>query len=127
MWRARRGSPRTTSTTTDANIDCAFLEMHLFSPILDCEKSTEKIELVTKPLREQREKNSEGSGASGSGGGGKRHWTNPMDHIIDAREYDLPLHVRVSIDKQVHFMTTKIIKCYSTKEINNFYRIKTQE
>ena len=72
---------------------------------------------------EQREKNSEGSGASGSGGGGKRHWTNPMDHIIDAREYDLPLHVRVSIDRQVHSMTTKIIKLYSTSsEINNFYR-----
>ena len=27
--------------------------------------------------------------------------SNPMDHIIDAREYDMPLHVRAAIDKQV--------------------------
>ncbi len=27
--------------------------------------------------------------------------TNPMDHILDIREYDLPLHVRVSIDLSI--------------------------
>ena len=27
--------------------------------------------------------------------------SNPMDNIIDAREYDMPLHVRAAIDKQV--------------------------
>ena len=26
MWRARRGGPRTPSTTTDANLNCAFVE-----------------------------------------------------------------------------------------------------
>ena len=26
VWRARRGGPRTLSTTTDANLDCAFIE-----------------------------------------------------------------------------------------------------
>lgn len=28
--------------------------------------------------------------------------SNPMDNIIDAREYDMPLHVRAAIDKQVN-------------------------
>ena len=41
VWRARRGGPRTPSTTTDANLDCAFVENALFTPILDFEKSTE--------------------------------------------------------------------------------------
>ena len=27
--------------------------------------------------------------------------TNPMENIVDLREYDLPLHVRASIDKQI--------------------------
>ena len=27
--------------------------------------------------------------------------SNPMENIIDLREYDLPLHVRASIDKSV--------------------------
>ncbi len=27
--------------------------------------------------------------------------TNPLENIIDIREYDLPLHVRASIDKSV--------------------------
>merc|ERR1719499_2138626 len=30
VWRARRGGPRTPSTTTDANLDCAFVEIALF-------------------------------------------------------------------------------------------------
>ena len=30
VWRARRGGPRTPSTTTDANLDCAFVENALF-------------------------------------------------------------------------------------------------
>ena len=33
--------PRTMSSTTDANLDCTFVENPLFTPILDCEKSTE--------------------------------------------------------------------------------------
>ena len=31
----------TPSITTDANLDCAFVEKTLFTPMLDCEKSTE--------------------------------------------------------------------------------------
>lgn len=27
--------------------------------------------------------------------------TNPMENIVDIREYDLPLHVRASIDKSI--------------------------
>ena len=38
---AMRGGPRTPSTTTDANLDCAFVENALFTLILNCEKSTE--------------------------------------------------------------------------------------
>ena len=30
VWRARREGPRTSSTTTDANLDCAFVENALF-------------------------------------------------------------------------------------------------
>ena len=30
MWRARRGGPRTLYITTDANLDCAFVENALF-------------------------------------------------------------------------------------------------
>ena len=40
--RARRGGPRTPSTITDANLDCAFVENALFTPILDFEKLTEQ-------------------------------------------------------------------------------------
>ena len=39
MCLARRGGLRTPSTT-DANLDCAFVENALFTPILDFEKST---------------------------------------------------------------------------------------
>ena len=45
-----------------------------------------------------------------------------MDHIIDAREYDLPLHVRVSIDKQVHSMTTKLVLCYGNQQFLPFWQ-----
>ena len=41
VCRARRGGPRTPSTTTDANLDCELLKTHFFTPILDCEKSVE--------------------------------------------------------------------------------------
>ena len=42
VWRARRGGPRTALTTADTNLDCAFVENALFfTPILECEKSTE--------------------------------------------------------------------------------------
>ena len=43
--------------------------------------------------------------AGGSGGdtGGSNVRSNPMEHIIDAREHDMPLHVRVAIDKEVRF------------------------
>ena len=41
VCRARRGGPRTPSTTTDANLDCAFVENALFTPILDWDKTTE--------------------------------------------------------------------------------------
>ena len=47
MWRARRGGPRTPSPTTDANLDCAFVQNALVSPILDFEKSTEHPDLVS--------------------------------------------------------------------------------
>ena len=33
MWRARRGGPRTPPTTTDANLDCAFVENLLVSVV----------------------------------------------------------------------------------------------
>ena len=39
VWRARRGGPR---TTTDANLDCAFVENALiYTHLFDFEKSTE--------------------------------------------------------------------------------------
>ena len=41
VCRTRRGGPRTPSTTTDGNLDCALVETHFFTSILDCEMSTE--------------------------------------------------------------------------------------
>ena len=41
MVGARHGCLRTPSTTTDANLDCAFVENAFFTRILDSEKSTE--------------------------------------------------------------------------------------
>ena len=38
VCRARPGGPRTQSRTAYANLDCAFVENALFTPILDCEK-----------------------------------------------------------------------------------------
>merc|ERR1711923_240053 len=52
VWRARRGGPRTPSTTPDANLDCAFVENALFlhrSLIFKCQQN--RIELVTRPDR----------------------------------------------------------------------------
>ena len=39
VCHARRAGPRTPSTTTDANLDCAFVENALFTPILGRDKS----------------------------------------------------------------------------------------
>ena len=41
VWCARRGGLRTPSTTADANLDCAFVENALITPVLDFETSTE--------------------------------------------------------------------------------------
>ena len=41
MWRARRGGPRTPSKTTDANLDCAFVENALYF--------TDPLEFTKKP------------------------------------------------------------------------------
>ena len=37
----RRKGPRTLSKTTDANLNCLFVENAFFTPILDCEKASE--------------------------------------------------------------------------------------
>ena len=50
MCRARRGGPRTPSTTTDANIDCALCGKHTYSHLSSIVKSQQnKIELVANP------------------------------------------------------------------------------
>ena len=41
VCRARRRGRWTLLTTADANLNCAFGENALFTPILDCEKLTE--------------------------------------------------------------------------------------
>jgi len=41
---------------------------------------------------------------------------NPMDHIVDMREHDLPHHVRTSIDKSMFVGTWYNIKCRGEKE-----------
>ena len=38
--RTGGGGPRTPSKTAEANLNCAFVENALFTPTLDCEKST---------------------------------------------------------------------------------------
>ena len=43
--------------------------------------------------------------------------TNPLDHIVDAREYDLPLHVRVSIDTQIFVGSWYNVRCKGQTEI----------
>ncbi len=37
--------------------------------------------------------------------------SNPMENIIDIREYDVPFHVRVSIDKSIFVGTWYQISC----------------
>ena len=50
MCRARRGGPRTPSTTTDANLDYAFVENALFlHQSLIVKIQPNRIELVTRP------------------------------------------------------------------------------
>ena len=41
VCRARLGGPRILSKTADKNLDCALVENPLFSPILNCNMSTE--------------------------------------------------------------------------------------
>ena len=51
MWRTRRGGSRTPSTTTDANLNCAFVENALFLHLSLILKSQQnRIELVTRPV-----------------------------------------------------------------------------
>ena len=45
MCRARRGGPRTPSTSADANLDCVFVENSLFSPIVDDEEAGSFLDL----------------------------------------------------------------------------------
>ena len=40
------------------------------------------------------------------GGAGPLSKSNPLENIIDIREYDVPYHVRVSIDRQVCVIVT---------------------
>jgi DNA polymerase epsilon subunit 1 len=37
--------------------------------------------------------------------------SNPMDNMVDLREYDLPLHVRASIDKKIMVGSWYNVKC----------------
>ena len=55
MCHARRGGPRTPSTTTDANLDCVFVENALFLHRSLIEKSQQnRIELVTRTTQPQQ-------------------------------------------------------------------------
>ena len=49
-------------------------------------------EMLSEALANNEDQNPSGSGAPRS---------NPMENLLDLREYDLPLHVRVSIDKSI--------------------------
>ena len=42
--------------------------------------------------------------------------TNPLENIVDLREYDLPLHVRASIDKSVFVGKWYQVKCKGNDE-----------
>ena len=53
-------------------------------------------------------------GGSGSSGGTVR--TNPLENLVDIREHDLPLHVRVSIDRAIFVGTWYAVKCRGTSE-----------
>ena len=59
MCHARRVGPRTPSTTTDTNLDCAFVENALFSFILKSQQN--RIELVTRPDTDQNATNGDSS------------------------------------------------------------------
>ena len=48
MCRARRGGPRTPSRTSDANLDCAFVENALFLPRSLIEKIRQNITVVSQ-------------------------------------------------------------------------------
>ena len=53
MWRTRRGGPRTPSTTTDAHLDCAFVENALFlRRSLNVKSQQNRIELVARPVHQ---------------------------------------------------------------------------
>ena len=58
-------------------------------------------------LAEAMSSNFEGAGASK---------TNPLENIVDLREYDLPLHVRASIDKSIFVGTWYRVKCKGNDE-----------
>ena len=45
-------SPRTPSITTDANLDCAFVENALFTPLVDCENSIEQSKVSDQTFKE---------------------------------------------------------------------------
>ena len=53
MCRARRRGPSEPSTTTDANLDCAFVENAFFTRILKVKSQQNIIELVTRPDGDQ--------------------------------------------------------------------------
>ena len=42
--------------------------------------------------------------------------TNPMDHLVDMREHDMPLHVRVSIDKSIFVGSWYDVVCKGSNE-----------
>ena len=42
--------------------------------------------------------------------------TNPMEHLVDMREHDLPLHVRVSIDKSIFVGSWYDVVCKGSNE-----------
>lgn len=39
--------------------------------------------------------------------GASRKVANQMDNIVDMREYDVPYHVRLSIDLKIHVVSKK--------------------
>jgi len=42
--------------------------------------------------------------------------TNPMDHLVDIREHDMPHHVRVNIDKSIFVGSWYDVKCRGNNE-----------
>lgn len=39
--------------------------------------------------------------------GASRKVANQMDNIVDMREYDVPYHIRVSIDLKIHVVSSE--------------------